>query len=193
MANKKGILLIIFVLVIGTLVSGCQKKESPLYIVENNYQIDSTQNAYDYRFSLNSYWYCDQDNSVINDDCYKYINNENSDAIYVFKNRSCEEEDIQLMDLPNYMHDQFSIMNINHSQIKPEKVRKEYYNEFKFLHEYGEYDQMHYQAIYFYSDYSIPSVTGKKVINCILVLYDETSKQTIQDFMINLEKSIKYD
>lgn len=184
----KKILILLF---IAFIISGCNKKnESPIYSIDKNILYQSSSNAYDYSYSLNTYWktiYSDDNNKI-------YKNDKNNVKIGFVKNsyNNVIGTNISVSKIPKLFKN-YTINNIKLNTFKENDSQIDYHNQFKFYHSIGKVEDSNYQAIFFLTDHFIPSVSGEKIANCIFIIYTEDSENTISKFINQIEQSICYE
>lgn len=191
----KRIVMCIIILLLAILISGCQFAEDDyLYTIDEKTLVQSTNEAYDYSLYLNKHWQqadYKKDEDIEN---YVYKNSENDSKIYIIKNLNpigdLYSSNLQVNEIPQYIdHSSFFYFD----DLRQESSTKDYAKDFKFLHETGQYEGNKYQAIYFQSLFTVPSVAGKTVPNCILITYtSDEDKESVKEFLTQIKNSIEY-
>lgn len=186
---KKYVLIFInFMMILS--IFGCTNKND-IYKTDDRIVYQSSEDAYDYSYSLNEGWYIDKQDKEIT----SYVNDKNEVKLSFIKigyDNETYGTSLESKDLPLLFSD-YADKEIDFTKLREKETRTDYHGEFKFRYSKGQLEGKKYQLIYFLTDHIIPSVSGKKVANCIVATYTDEDDKNINQFIIGIENTIHYE
>mgnify|MGYP000052142851 CR=1 FL=1 len=186
----KKLILIVLCQILLLLLSGCTHNNK-LYEINSQKVISSTEKAYDYSYCLNDQWFID----YLDDELTVYINKENDVSVSFIKIDYDNQKygtNLESQEIPKLFVNK-KIKSFDFNELQEDISRTDYHDQFKFRYSHGKIGTKKYQLVYFLSDYIIPSVSGEKVANCIVITYTEEKDKIIDQFLISIENTIHYE
>lgn len=186
----KKILLFLVSGILILFIFGCSVKSS-LYEIDNEVLYQSSEEVYDYSYSLNDQW-----NITYSDEELVTYKNEENDVCLSFIKINYDNKKfgtvLDSKELPLLFSEHVN-REIDFRKLKEEKSRTDYQSQFKFRYSRGQLNDWKYQLIYFVTDHIIPSVSGEKVANCIVITYIDEKDEVIDQFLTSIEDTIHYE
>ncbi|CVH76279.1 hypothetical protein BN3662_01473 [Clostridiales bacterium CHKCI006] len=185
----------LILMMMSLLLGGCMfSSEQDMSNQDYQYRyFDSSSTGYDYSALIDEQWILSSD-SIVSEDLYHLTYESAKLDMYILKDKSTlgleRRVPEQVNQLPEEMDEELARIGLS-AEFNVEKSERDYYGEYKFLKQTGQYGDKQFISVFFQTEYVIPSVTGQLVTNCCVILFDN-SQEIAEDTITTFERTIEY-